>query len=73
MTGRSRAIRRIRACSTTRRSSGSSPIRCGNLPGRRSRVGELLREHPDQQNRKPELEEMIEKVIGAWERRGRPE
>jgi nucleoside-diphosphate-sugar epimerase len=28
-----------------------------------------LRAHPDQQNLKPELEALIEKVIGAWERR----
>ena len=29
-----------------------------------------LREHPERQNLKPELDEMIEKVIRAWERRG---
>jgi nucleoside-diphosphate-sugar epimerase len=29
-----------------------------------------LREHPDQQNLKPELDALIEKVLGAWERRG---
>ena len=29
-----------------------------------------LRGHPDQQNLKPELDALIEKVIGAWERRG---
>jgi nucleoside-diphosphate-sugar epimerase len=28
-----------------------------------------LREHPDQQNRKPELDELIEKVIVAWQKR----
>jgi nucleoside-diphosphate-sugar epimerase len=28
-----------------------------------------LREHPDQQNLKPELDALIEKVLGAWERR----
>jgi hypothetical protein len=28
-----------------------------------------LRAHPEQQNRKPELDEMIEKVIGAWKSR----
>ena len=25
-----------------------------------------LRAHPEQQNRKPELDAMIEKVLGAW-------
>ena len=30
-----------------------------------------LRAHPDQQNRKPELDRLIEQVIGAWERRAR--
>jgi nucleoside-diphosphate-sugar epimerase len=28
-----------------------------------------LREHPDQQNLKPELDALVEKVIAAWERR----
>ena len=28
-----------------------------------------LRDHPEQQNRKPELDEMIEKVIGEWTNR----
>jgi nucleoside-diphosphate-sugar epimerase len=28
-----------------------------------------LRAHPEQQNRKPELDEMIEKVIAAWQKR----
>jgi nucleoside-diphosphate-sugar epimerase len=28
-----------------------------------------LREHPDQQNLKPELDALVEKVLGAWERR----
>ena len=28
-----------------------------------------LREHPDQQNLKPELDELIEKVIAAWQKR----
>jgi hypothetical protein len=28
-----------------------------------------LREHPEQQNLKPELDELIEEVIRAWERR----
>jgi nucleoside-diphosphate-sugar epimerase len=39
----------------------SKPFRVG--------VGESvswLRAHPEQQNRKPELDQMIEKVIGAW-------
>jgi nucleoside-diphosphate-sugar epimerase len=29
-----------------------------------------LREHPDQQNLRPDLDALIEKVISAWERRG---
>ena len=28
-----------------------------------------LREHPDQQNLKPEVDALIETVIAAWERR----
>ena len=28
-----------------------------------------LREHPDQQNLKPELDELIEKIIAAWQKR----
>jgi hypothetical protein len=28
-----------------------------------------LSEHPDQQNLKPELDELIEKVIAAWQKR----
>jgi nucleoside-diphosphate-sugar epimerase len=31
-----------------------------------------LREHPDQQNRKPELDALIEEVIGAWQRQANP-
>jgi nucleoside-diphosphate-sugar epimerase len=42
-------------------------FRCGKpfRVGVRESV-DWLREHPDQQNRKPELDELIEKVIGAW-------
>jgi hypothetical protein len=29
-----------------------------------------LREHPEQQNLKPELDALIEKVIGSWQKRG---
>jgi len=29
-----------------------------------------LREHPDQQNLKPELDALIEKVLTAWKQRG---
>jgi hypothetical protein len=29
-----------------------------------------LREHPNQQNRKPELDALIEKVIAAWQKHG---
>ena len=45
-------------------------FRCGTpfRVGVRESV-DWLRHHPEQQNRKPELDEMIEKVIGAWERR----
>jgi len=31
-----------------------------------------LREHPDQQNRKPELEALIDNVLRAWQREGAP-
>ena len=31
-----------------------------------------LREHPEQQNRKPELDALIEQVIGAWQREANP-
>jgi hypothetical protein len=28
-----------------------------------------LREHPDQQNLRPELDQLIENVIAAWQKR----
>jgi nucleoside-diphosphate-sugar epimerase len=38
-------------------------------PGARESVN-WLRQHPEQQNLKPELDELIERVIREWERRG---
>ena len=43
---------------------GHTPFRVGVRESMR-----WLREHPDQQNLRPELDELIEKVIAAWQTR----
>ena len=43
---------------------GRTPFRVGVRESVR-----WLREHPDQQNLKPELDQLIEKVVLAWQKR----